>query len=235
MTGLGEKLRDEHARPAVVILAGTFLYTLWHVYGRPRFYTDNLSESISFTGNPVVDAGIYWAAMNLLLIVILLWMMKGIFGDTLANYGLCKGNVRFGISRLVFATPILIGIGYLVVQQGAFQEYYPNNPGVKESASTGLFLMHVAVLSTYYLAWEILFRGFIQHGVKPQLGLAAAIAVQTLASTLAHADRPGPELIGSFFAGVGWGVMVSRAGSIWTVVLQHWILGIALSYFICFG
>ena len=79
------------------------------------------------------------------------------------------------------------------------------------------------------------FRGFTQQGVKPQLSLAVAVAVQTLASTLAHVDRPPTELIGSFFAGVGWGLMVHRGGAIWTVMLQHWILGIAMSYFICFG
>ena len=80
----------------------------------------------------------------------------------------------------------------------------------------------------------------LARGVGKGWGLAAlrrrrrdpAIAVP---GPVAHLDRPATELIGSFFAGVGWGVMVSRAGSIWTVVLQHWILGIALSYFICFG
>ncbi len=232
MTSLGEKLRDEKARPAVVILAGTFLYTLWHVFGRPQFYLDHLS-SISLTGNQVIDAGLYWAAMNLLLVAILLYLVRGVFGGRLSDYGLGTGKVGFGISRLVLATPIVIGIGYLASTQQAFRDYYPINPGV--DGSSQLFLFHVAVLSTYYLAWEILFRGFIQHGVKPQVGLAVAIAIQTLASTLAHADRPATELIGSFFAGVGWGVMVHRGGAIWTVILQHWILGIALSYFICFG
>jgi membrane protease YdiL (CAAX protease family) len=233
MFSLATRCRDPHSRPAVVILLGTFLYTLWHVFGRPAFYKHYLADSITLTGDPVMDAGIYWALANLLLCGLLVYLIRNCFDEPLASFGLSAGKVSFGISRLLLATPIVIGIGYLTAQQGAFQAYYPINKGVADS--TSLFVMHVVVLSTYYMAWELLFRGFIQHGVKAELGIATAIAVQTLASTLAHADRPAAELIGSFFAGLGWGIMVHRGGAIWTVFLQHWILGIALSYFICFG
>ena len=132
MTSLGKKLRDGQARPAVVILVGTFLYTLWHVFGRPQFYIAH-HGSFSFTGNEVIDAGLYWAAMNLLLVAILLYLVRGVFGGRLADYGLGKGKVGFGISRLVLATPIVIGIGYLVSTQESFRDYYPIYRDIKEN------------------------------------------------------------------------------------------------------
>lgn len=227
------QLRDPENRPTVVILTGTLLFTLWQAFSRPAFYREHLIDFLQFTNHPVTDAGIYWALCNLTLTAILLIIIRRGFRASWSDFGLGAGKIGFGMSRLVVAAPIVIGIGYLIAQQQAFQRYYPINKGVEESAN--LFALHVVVLLTYYIAWEVLFRSFFQFGTKAQLGIASAIAVQTLASTLAHTDRPAVELIGSFFAGVGWGVMVSRAGAIWTVILQHWILGIALSYFICFG
>ena len=230
---LHERMGDESMRPTVVCITTATLFSLWHAFASPNYYLEELSSWLSVTGDAVVDAELYRGLGNVLVITLLLGMIKLVFRRSFGEYGLGLGQWR-NAPVLVLATPIMILFAYLAATKPEFRAIYPMPTEVVDR-SVAVFVLHAGVLVTYYIAWELLFRGYVQTSLIPQLGVSGAIAVQTLASTLAHVDRPATELLGSIAAGVVWGVFAYRTKSIWPVVLHHFLLGLSLDYWICFG
>lgn len=235
MSEIGSQPRyaQEEYRPAIAAFATAFGFCLWKVVFDPRFYIDHCSSWLSFTGDLVIDAEIFRAAGSLILILAIAVIIRLVFRQSLTEYG-------FGIGQwtraplLMLATPVLVVFAYLGAQRAEYQAFYPQTPGLADR-SLSVFLFHIAVMACFYVAWEFLFRGFLQSSLVPRLGVLGAIAVQTLASSLAHADRPDTELIGSILIGAIWGFLAYRTRSIWPCVLQHMLLGLSLDYFLCFG
>lgn len=231
--GSQPRLSREEYRPAIAAFATAIGFCLWKVVFDPRFYVKHCSSWLDFTGDQVIDAEIFRAIGSLLLILMVVAIIRLVFREPLTAYGFGIGHwTRAPI--LMLATPILLVFAYLGAQRAEYQVFYPQNAGLADR-SFSVFLVHVAVMATFYVAWEFLFRGFLQSSLTPRLGIAGAIAVQTLASSLAHADRPDSELLGSILIGAIWGFLAHRTGSIWPCVLQHMLLGLALDYFLCFG
>ena len=227
-----EQLSKEEHRPAIAAIVTSVAFCTWNVVFDPRFYVANLANKMALTGDSVVDAELFRAFGNLLLLAVLVSTIKLVFRQSLADYGLGMGS--WSRERwLVMATPVMLLMGYYAAQQPEYQAYYPDTPGLTDR-SLAVFALHAIVLLTFYISWELLFRGFLQSAFLPRLGAAGAIAVQTLASSIAHADRPDSEMLGSIFIGVFWGYLAFRTRSIWPVVLQHFLLGLSLDYFLCF-
>lgn len=228
-----ERLTKAEHRPAIAAIVTSIVFCVWNIVFDPRFYVRELSSILPLTGDKVVDAELFRAVGNLLLIAVLAAIIRLVYRQPLSDYGLGIGD--WSRERLVLlATPLALLLGYLGAQQAAYQAHYPDTPGLA-SRSPQVFLLHIVVLLTFYIAWELLFRGFLQSSLLPRLGATGAIAVQTLASSIAHADRPDSEMLGSILIGLVWGYLAYRTRSIWPVVMQHFLLGLSLDYFLCFG
>jgi membrane protease YdiL (CAAX protease family) len=94
-----------------------------------------------------------------------------------------------------------------------------------------LFLPWELTYLVYYVAWESLFRGYLQFGLEERLGAAGAIGAQTMASTLLHIGKPVAELVAAFPAGILFGLMAWRTRSILYPLLLHWFIGAATDWF----
>jgi len=226
-------LGREENQAAKVCLATAAAFCVWVRYGNPKFYLLHVAPRLSLTGDAVIDAELYHGACNLLLIALLVALIKLVSRQKLVEYGLGIGDWRRA-PLLVAGTPLMILLGYVAATMPEYQAFYPITPGLTER-SMAVFALHAGVLVTHYVAWELLFRGYLQGSLVPRLGMASAIAAQTLVSTLAHLNKPDGELFGSILAGIFWGFLAYRSKSIWPVVLQHLLLGLTLDYWICFG
>jgi membrane protease YdiL (CAAX protease family) len=80
-----------------------------------------------------------------------------------------------------------------------------------------------------------LLLAFLQFGLGSRLGPINAILIQVIASSLIHIGKPPVETFAAIGGGVLWGVIAYRSQSLLSGLLQHFLLGIALDYFICFG
>jgi membrane protease YdiL (CAAX protease family) len=138
--------------------------------------------------------------------------------------------LRFALVGSVLATPLLVLIGYSTSRSPAFRAFYPVDPSALRSASA--LAIHLAEQIAFYAAWEFHFRGFLQQALKNTSGLATAICVQTLVSTLAHFGKPAPEVFGAIIGGLLWGTLAWRTKSLLAGIFQHWLLGASLDYFI---
>lgn len=226
-------IAKEEYRPAIAAFTTAAVFCLWNVFFDPRWYVASLADSFAMTGNTVIDAELFRSFGNVLVIVLLVAIIRFVFQQSVAEYGLGLGR-WYRAPIILICTPLLLLPAYVGSGQAAYQAHYPDTPGLTEEPFS-VFLVHLALMATFYVAWELMFRGFLQSAMVPKLGAAGAIAVQTLASSLAHADRPDSELLGSVLIGAVWGILAYRTSSIWPSFMQHMLLGMSLDYFLCFS
>jgi membrane protease YdiL (CAAX protease family) len=168
-------------------------------------------------------------AAFVLLGVVPLAMVRGLFGERWSDYGIGLGHPLRTFRTFLIILPMVILGAWASQRDPAIAALYPLNPSAGDSAWH--FAGHAAAYFAYYFGWEFHFRGFYQRGLEPHLGLACAVLVQTLASSLAHFDKPPAELLASVAGGLLLGVLAVRTRSILSGLLLHAGLGIAIDLF----
>lgn len=168
-----------------------------------------------------------WAVLLLGLVPLLLAMMLRLRGD---QTGLGRTDHRFGLTMLAVSLPLILVIAWFTAGDPVFRAEYPW-PGPSVGASVQLFVVWALVYGLYYTAYEFMYRGFLQSSLASVLGVPAAIWIQTGVTFMFHLGKPVPELLASLPAGLLFGVLASRSGSILYPVLLHAALGIATDGF----
>jgi len=127
----------------------------------------------------------------------------------------------------------MILLTYPSANDPQFLAEYPLFKGA--GANMAVFTGHAFFYLTYYMGYEMMMRGFIQFGLREQLGDWNAILVQTAISGLFHIGKPDGEIFSSILGGILWGIVVFRSRSLLYVLTVHWLLGVSLDFFICFA
>jgi len=162
--------------------------------------------------------------------IIPILIVKLIFREKLADYGLQLGIGRRVLVNSLIFVPLMLVISLLTGRDPAFWIVYPYNPVVTDAPM--LFFCHSLTYLAYYFGWEFFFRGFMQHGLRDAMGISNAILVQTMASAILHFGHPMSETLGSIGGGLLWGFLVLRCRCLWAGFIQHSVLGITLDWFI---
>lgn len=226
-------LSGEHRKPTLILLIAPLLLTVFKYYGSKAFFLDTLAPTLSWIEEPELAAALYAFLASLVLLgIIPLMIVKWVFKEPLSSYGIQIGDAKFGLKAFLVMAPVMMIATWLSSKMPEFLAEYPLYAGAGETPMQ--FVMHAGSYLFFYLGWEFFFRGFMQFGLRDSLGDWNAILVQTLASCLLHIGKPDGEIFGSILAGIVWGIVVFRARSILYVLLVHWILGVALDFFIVY-
>jgi membrane protease YdiL (CAAX protease family) len=139
-----------------------------------------------------------------------------------AEIGLTLGEPRrwlrdVGVLALV-ALPVLVALSRVP----SIRAYYPVYSYARNEP--WLLIPSTLAFGAYGFAWEFLFRGFLQLGTRPALGLASLL-VQWLPFVIAHAGKPGVEIAGTMLSGLLLGALAHRHSSI----LPAWLLHLGCS------
>jgi membrane protease YdiL (CAAX protease family) len=230
---LRDILHNAGRKPTVILLWASVAIVTWRYFGSPRFYLAHLSQSGAVPprapGPELYAFGAAFVLFGLLSLVLIRFVLR----ERLVAYGLALGDWRFGLRALLVLSPIMVALAALAARNPEFLAQYPLWRGA--CASSPAFLLHAAAYLAYYIGFETLFRGFIQFGLRDELGDWNAILVQTALSTAMHLGKPTGEVYGAVVGGIVFGALVFRNRSILAVTALHWILGIALDLFICLG
>lgn len=167
-----------------------------------------------------------WSAVVLGLLPVVVARVG--LGMRCSELGLGRGRWRVGLLLLIVGTPIAILAGRIGAASTAVRAVYPLDAGLGPAGFAG----HAAAQWLYFGGWEVLFRGVLLFGLAPKVGRGSANLVQTALSVVAHFGRPLEETLLAIPAGLAFGAVDLRIGSIWYVALLHWIEGVALDYFI---
>jgi hypothetical protein len=155
------------------------------------------------------------------------------------DFGLGLGDVRFGLKW----TAILFGVMFPIVavasRSEAFATYYPLNDQLGAQAAEffsgkkehpdflAWFLGYELLYVTYFIGWELFFRGYMTFGLYDRLGINGVLAAN-IPFALLHAGKPLPEGIGSVIAGIALGLFALRARSFWYCWLLHALIALSM-------
>jgi len=203
----------------------------------------------------------YWLrfALSFLLLGAAPLVLALAFGDRPSELGLRSGGPLFRSPWFWCALPAAILVGAIGAASPDIAAYYPYAPDLagRVAAEGALpFLFHYAAyFFLYYLPWEFFFRGFLILGLAKGLSpaevppdtstrtgmaapghgaaLAAALVLfQTMPSTMLHVGHPMTELASAVIAGLGFGILAWKSGSILPGLLIHAAIGLGTDGFI---
>jgi uncharacterized protein len=221
-------------KPAIILSTSTVSLITWKYFASPQYYLQELSGRFVWFSDPTATAAVYSFLGALLLMgVIPALIVKYVFHENLADYGVRLGDRLRTPRSLLVCAPVIVLIAYFSAQIPSFWKEYPLNHHAGVSPMT--FAWHTLTYLLFYLGWEFQFRGFMQHGLQESMGVANAMLVQVMASVILHIGKPTGEVYGSILGGLLWGVLAYRTRSLLSGLIQHFLLGILLDAFICFG
>jgi uncharacterized protein len=209
-----------------VAMAILFSATLYLYHGRRGTFSA-LVQGLELGIDPLEWGGVFQcAAAVLLLLAPALLLTRLVLKVPWSQMGFTIGDWKTGLKICV--PFILVAVPAIVLTQRAGEglcTFYPLSPFA--ARSVGLFLAWQASYLVYYVAWEGAFRGVIQLGMGPRLGLMQAMLFQTAITTLLHAGHPEIETLGALVAGPFFGWVAIRTRSIWYVLAMHAAAGLA--------
>ena len=230
---LAAALTGDQFKPTVILFSAPLLMLTWRCFGSTEFYLQRLAPWLDLQGDPTVGAAIYYFGSCFVLFAIIpALIVKVVFRERLADYGVQIGDRVRLVRSLLIVVPGMVLASYLLSKLPAMVEVYPINRNAGTSPST--FGVHACTLALFYLGWEFFFRGFVQCGLRDKLGTVNALGVQVIASTLLHLGTPWVENFAAIAGGILWGIFVFRTRSLLSGFVQHFLLGLSLDYFICY-
>ncbi len=173
-----------------------------------------------------------WQGLNfLLLFLVPVVVIKFVFRESLADYGLQMGEWRVWGKWLLLFLAVFIPCAIIASRLPEFARYYPRYRPMLTNhwlifASLGGWLV-------YFCAWEFFFRGFMLFGLGKRIG-AVAIFVQMAPFVMAHFPKPELESWAAIIAGIALGLMAWRGRSFVGPWLLHWLAATAMDLFVVF-
>ncbi len=226
-------LSGENRKTTLILLVAPVLIILWKYYGTKAFYLAHLT-AWTVLGSTDWTGAVYSYFTGLVLFGLLpILIIRFVFHEPLSWYGVQIGDAKFGWLAVAVMAPVMIALTYPSANNPQFLAEYPLFKGA--GASAMIFTAHSLLYLVYYLGYEMMMRGFIQFGLRAQLGDWNAILVQTAISTLFHIGKPDGEIFSSILGGLVWGIVVFRSRSLLYVLIVPWLLGVSLDFFICFA
>jgi membrane protease YdiL (CAAX protease family) len=219
-------------KATVILLLSSLLLLTWKYYASPLALSQWYPPS-SNPPPPVWGARWHFLATLCLMGVLPGFVVSGLFRERLSAYGLSFRLQGGTWQTALLFVPVFAVAGYLSANDPALRTKFPINP--QAAISTEAFLLHAVTYFCYYAGWEFYFRGFLLFGLRESTGEVNAVLIQTLASALLHIGSPASETFGAIGGGLLWGLLALRTRSIISGTLQHFALGIALDWAICFG
>ncbi len=146
---------------------------------------------------------------------------------SVSAWGVGLGDWRFWAPRAGAAIALIVPAAVaLVANTPSLAEFYPTHKDARASL-TGLAEQMMGI-GVDFLGWELLFRGFMLHGIARRDPILA-IWAQAIPFALLHFDRPQVESVLSLFGGLLAGWFCLRARSFWPLFLIHWAQMIAVA------
>jgi membrane protease YdiL (CAAX protease family) len=230
---LAAALTGDQFKPTVILFTAPLLMLTWKFFGSTEFYLQQLAPLLGPHDESTAWAAFYhFGSCFVLFAVIPALTVKFVFRERLADYGVRIGNRVLLVRSLLIIVPGIVLVAYLASKSPAMLKEYPINRSA--GATPSMFGLHACTYALFYLGWEFYFRGFVQYGLRDKLGTANALGVQVIASTLLHIGKPWGETFGAIAGGILWGILAFRTRSLLSGLVQHFLLGLLLDYFICY-
>lgn len=161
----------------------------------------------------------WWSGWHIICFILIpVLVIKTVFHESLANYGLGIGKLRKHAGwYLLLAAPILCFV-VMVSFRHDFSTHYPFYRLANRSWAD--LLMWEMLYLSQFVCVEFFFRGFIIQACRPAFGVNA-IFVMIVPYLMIHFTKPWLEATGAILFGLFLGVLALRTRTIWGGVLVH--------------
>ncbi len=250
-------VRVFHDPVGMIIGSGFILIMLWGTHGKLdivgalwdgwRPFSDPASRGTIISGLPWDQEWIAFFAGSVLLVLVPCILIKLVFKQDLADYGLGlppKGRVRLALLSAGILMAVSLPAFYLGTNDAGMQATYPFYRG--EFEGIGAFALYSLGALAFYVNIEFIFRGYLLFGlfqfkdrdapdgvvgVKGPLVFGYyAIFISMLSYTAWHLGKPLPELWGTLIWGVAAGTIVLASRSIGPIIAVHWLMNVLLDF-----
>ncbi|MDO4569876.1 MAG: CPBP family intramembrane metalloprotease [Planctomycetia bacterium] len=244
-------LAPERRRSALILLYAVVAVALWsYIPKAPRLLEASPTGEVAYVApvgfSPdlsfgervkmmILSSQKIWGAL-LFFCLIPMGIIRFVFRERIADYGLGFGVVRLTLLMSLAMSPVFILVGYFSGALASMLTTYPYSPWILGGertigdGKTFMALYFALYFFVYYFSWEFFFRGFLQLGLDSSLGSYNAILIGTAMSTVAHFGHAFPEVLGAVLGGLFWGFWVYRTRSLFFGWWSHALLGIALDF-----
>ena len=218
-------------RPEWLLLGATAALVVFHYAAR--------ADAVGVLGHgdrwsaltrPPLSPAAHFAASGLLLGILPVLMARFLLGLPLRSLGLGLGRTRAGLAWLVLGIPLAVLAGWIGAGSPEVRNVYPLDRALTTAPQA--FVPHALSQFLYFGAWEVLFRGVLLFGLRERLGGGTANLLQTALSVVAHFGRAFDETLAALPAGLLFGWVDLRVGSVWYIAVIHWVVGVSLDWFI---
>lgn len=204
-------------------LAFTLMVTVFH-HRRLRRRFDELGAFL-----------LYFALFFLLFMalpVVLVLLTAADPAAFLRSLGFTFGRSGRGLALAAAAVPLCLAAAFAGSRDPAMRDQYPFAKAACRTPAV-FAAYEAAYLVLYYLPWEFLYRGMLFLALLPALGLAPALALQAIISTVHHFGHPDTEIWAALGAGFIFGLVAWATGSFLYTVFIHALVGIANDTLLC--
>ena len=251
-------------RTGQIIGSAFFLLMLWGYHGNLELLKFILpgwvGPGVDIGSRQQIIPGVLWDNELIsfwggafLLVVLPILMIKFVFKQKLADYGLGlppRGRRKLALMVFLGLTVICIPAFLFATNDAGMRATYPF---YRPFPTVELFVLYELTYLPFFIAIEFIFRGYILFGLAgirdqeiqargSEAGVPGAfyfgkyaLLIQMLSYTAWHLGKPIPELWGTLFWGLAAGVLAYITRSIWPVVASHWLLNVLFDAVVIFG
>jgi membrane protease YdiL (CAAX protease family) len=222
---------------------------------------DALTASVTVVAGACIAAFLFFAnpylepfeTYRLVNAACLLWIPCSIvilfFKQDLKDFGMTKGDRKFGLSRALIAIGVMLPLLIVASRRPEFKTYYGDMVGqplamVGYAARDGwspsvkpIGLLYYEMGQGFYMfCWEFFFRGFLLFGLSriKWCGLTGAVILQAMVFALLHwsivpmAAKPPAEIASALAGGLILGWLAVRTKSFFYGYIVHWSISVIL-------
>ena len=184
---------------------------------------------------PLYEFFFRYGALFLLGFVAPILVINLILKEHPRDFGLTLGpdtvSRKIGFWWMLVLCALAVPVTFLASRNPQLRAEYPLSDFAK--TSLGIFMLYQAFYVLAYAGYEFLFRGFLQCGISVQFG-RSAIAVQVLATTIIHYQKPFLETLLAFVVGAFAGMLNYRTRSFLYIFIAHAWMGFWLDFWCSF-
>jgi|GEM_PF-657877 len=220
-----------HWRELLLLLTATALLTIYWYKGYHFYFKDKFKDSYGHNEyfEWMAHAWQFAAAWALLVIAPVIFI-KIFVHRPLSDFGVAWGRAGVGIFYVAVACAIMTPFLKKNALNPEFYNEYPLVHGLYGKNVVHMIAWELTYL-TYYIPFEFIFRGFIQQGLAPTVGVTLAICFQMLPSVVIHNNKPQGETFAAIGGAFLMGFLIALTGSLVWPILLHWYVGAATDYF----
>ncbi len=252
-----------HDPIGMILGSGFLLIMLWGYHGElellglvwdgwtgPGSAGDPARQTI-IPGIPWDQEWLSFAAGIVLLVAIPAVLIKLVYKQNLSDYGLGLPRPdRWKLTTLsaVLLFAVSLPAFFLGARDAGMQATYPL---FRDFESLGQFVVYEIGYVMFFIVIEFIFRGYLLFGLyqfRDEQALPGvtgirgplvfgyyAIFLSMLSYTAWHLGKPVPELYGTLVWGIAAGTVVLATGTIWHVIIVHWLLNVFMDLLIWKG